>query len=79
MKEIKYLIREVGGMHSEFENNIGEVLGLKKVVEVLREKIGSDELDGDNWVESINSESDWEDLFGEFMWGNEEYEVVKVG
>jgi hypothetical protein len=79
MKEIKYLIREVGGMHSEWENVIGEVVGIKNVIELLREKIGSDEMDGDNWVESINRVSDWEMLFGEFMWGNECFEVVKVG
>ena len=79
MNEIKYLIREVGGMHSEWSRDVGEVIGIKNVIEVLREKIGSDEKDGDNWVESINRVSDWEMLFGEFMWGNEEFEVVKVG
>jgi hypothetical protein len=79
MKENKYLIREVGGMHSEWENNIGEVLGLKNVIEVLRKKVGSDEMDGENWVESINDEGDWMMLEGEYVWGNEQYEVVKVG
>ena len=54
MLENKFIIREVGGMHSEWSRDVGEVFGIKNVIEVLREKIGSDEMDGDNWVESIS-------------------------
>lgn len=74
-----YSVFEVGGMNSEWCNEIGVVEGLKSVVELLRKKIGGDEMDGDNWVESINKESDWEMLFDEYLWGNECFEVVKVG
>ena len=79
MEKNKYIVREVGGMHGEWSNNVGIVEGLKSVVELLRKKIGGDEMDGDNWVESINKESDWEMLFDEYLWGNECFEVVKVG
>ena len=79
MEKNKYIVREVGGMHGEWSNDVGIVEGLKSVVELLRKKIGGDEMDGDNWVESINKESDWEMLFDEYLWGNECFEVVKVG
>jgi len=79
MEKNKYIVREVGGMHSEWSNDVEVVNGLEKVVELLRKMIGGDEMDGDNWVESINKESDWEMLFDEYLWGNECFEVVKVG
>ncbi len=79
MEKNKYIVREVGGMHGEWSNDVEVVNGLEKVVELLRKMIGSDEMDGDNWVESINKESDWEMLFDEYLWGNECFEVVKVG
>jgi hypothetical protein len=79
MEKNKYIVREVGGMHGEWSNDVEVVNGLEKVVELLRKMIGSDEMDGDNWVESINRESDWEMLFDEYLWGNECFEVVKVG
>ncbi len=80
MEKNKYIVREVGGMHGEWSNGVVHgVDGLEKVVELLRKMIGSDEMDGDNWVESINRESDWEMLFDEYLWGNECFEVVKVG
>ncbi len=79
MEKNKYIVREVGGMHGEWSSDVEVVNGLEKVVELLRKMIGSDEMDGDNWVESINKESDWEMLFDEYLWGNECFEVVKVG
>ena len=79
MEKNKYIVREVGGMHGEWSNDVEVVNGLEKVVELLRKMIGSDEMDGDSWVESINRESDWEMLFDEYLWGNECFEVVKVG
>jgi len=79
MEKNKYIVREVGGMHSEWSNDVEVVNGLEKVVELLRKMIGGDEMDGDNWVESINKESDWVMLFDEYLWGNECFEVVKVG
>ena len=56
-----YSVNEVGGMNSEWSREVDVVEGLKNVVELLRKKIGGDEMDGENWVESINKESDWED------------------
>ena len=41
---------------------------------------GGDEMDGENWVESINKESDWEDWDERGkLWGNECYEVIELG
>jgi len=79
MEKNKYIVREVGGMHGEWSNDVEVVNGLEKVVELLRKMIGGDEMDGDNWVESINKESDWEMFCDEYLWGNECFEVVKVG
>ena len=78
MREIRYIIKEIGGMHSEWENALATVTSLEQVIEILRTEIGGDEMDGENWVDSIKSESDWFDFDGENIWGNECYEVAKV-
>ena len=79
-KEKSYRVFEVGGMNSEWESEIGVVEGLKSVVELLMKKIGSDKMDGEDWVESINKESDWEDWDERGkLWGNECFEVIELG
>lgn len=77
-----YSVFEVGGMNSEWCNEIGVVEGLESVVELLMKKIGSDKMDGEDesWVESINKESDWEDWDERGkLWGNECFEVIDLG
>ena len=41
-----YSVYEVGGMNSEWSREVDVVEGLKNVVELLRKKIGGDEMDG---------------------------------
>ena len=58
MKEVKVVsYKEVRFDYNVCDeiNEIGVVEGLKSVVELLRKKIGGDEMDGENWVESINA------------------------
>lgn len=75
-----YSVMEVGGMNSEWSREIDVVEGLKSVVELLRKKMGGDVFDGENWVESINKESDWEDWDERGkLWGNECFEVIELG
>ena len=80
MEKNKYIVREVGGMHGEWSREISVVEGLMNVIKLLRKEIGSDEMDGENWVESINKESDWEDWDERGkLWGNECFEVIELG
>ena len=75
-----YSVMEVGGIHGEWSREISVVEGLKNVIKLLRKEIGSDEMDGENWVESINKESDWEDWDERGkLWGNECFEVIELG